>query len=333
MEKTPIDKHRDGAISSTVGTAEEGAIQEMISLDSALFIVKERAIYATVLADQIDPARTNISIPQSVHQKWASIGTQSELVSRTLLTATELFKESYLQPSTRCKDCIAGTMEILKELIALRDATDRFQILHDKEKESLPKGQQSFHLPSIPDAKTHIELFVSRAEHAVQKIYALCQLFYGSELAKNGKFIDGLLVTIRDRYGADDSFTKFTEAASHFLKFIRNTRHCVEHPKPTQRIDVKDFSLHASGTIHLPTIEVIHPETPQEPIPIIDFMKQASESLLDVTENMIALLCSKHVRSAGMPTEICHVPDQDRRYKMVRFGYVIFIGGQWMRAG
>jgi hypothetical protein len=58
-EKRPIDRHRDSGKSMEVGTPEEGAITEMISLRNTLFIVKKRAIYTVKLADQIDPARSN----------------------------------------------------------------------------------------------------------------------------------------------------------------------------------------------------------------------------------------------------------------------------------
>lgn len=332
-EKRPIDRHRDSAISAKVGTDDEGAIKEMISLGEAMFVVKEHAIYSMKLADQIDPDRTNISIPQSIHQKWASVGTESELVSRTLLTAVALFKTSYLQPSVDCNRCIIASMEILKELLALNDATERFQRLQKEQTENLPVGSKNFHLPSVPEAKTYTESFISHAEHAVQKIFDLCEIFYGDEIKNKKKFLDGLLSTITEKYGANDGFAEFLTAATRFLKFIRNTRHCVEHEQATQRIDIKDFALSAAGKINLPTIEVIHPDTPQNSIPISDFMKQVLESLLDVTENLIAFLCSKQTRSAGMLVEICQVPEGRRHHKGVRFGYMGFLGGQWILAG
>src|SRR5690242_10985188 len=72
-----IDRIRNSAGMLKVGDDSDGAITGMISLTDVCYIVKERAIYSLKMADQIDPARENIAIPNSV-QLVFSEGSESE---------------------------------------------------------------------------------------------------------------------------------------------------------------------------------------------------------------------------------------------------------------
>ena len=331
-KKNPIDLYRDSAMSTRVGTDDEGAINEMMSLGEVMYIIKDRAIYSMQLADQIDPGRTNISIPKSVQQKWAPLGTESELVGRIFLTARELFKPTYLDKSVDCDRSIAISMTILKEMIALDEIFEKFSQTQSQQLQQMPVGQKDFHLPSIPGTEGYVKAFILKAEHAVQMVYNLCHLFFDGELKERRRFLDGLSDLVQAKYGDKDDFTKFIATSTKFLKFIRNSRHCIEHERVDQRVNVNDFTLKPSGEISLPAMEIIHDETPQPPIAVADFMKQVFDGLVDVTENLIAFLCSKHVRQSGPPTEVSFIPPNERRYPAVQYGYVILLGGNWIRA-
>lgn len=93
--KRPIDRVRDSAMSMKVGVPEDGAIKEMFGLKDRMLFILERAIYAMQLADEIDPNRSNISIPNT-QQKLLGRGAEDPLVAKTLLTAHTLFKEIHL---------------------------------------------------------------------------------------------------------------------------------------------------------------------------------------------------------------------------------------------
>jgi hypothetical protein len=152
-------------------------------------------------------------------------------------------------------------------------------------------------------------------------------------LEAKGRWFDGVSDLIRERYGAADDFAIFSEKAATFCKFLRNARNCVEHEKSHQRIVVNDFTLLASGKIMPPVIEVEHPETPEPVVPLLNFMEQMTESVVNVAETFIAFLCAKHVRSiAGMPVQVGEVPEDQRANKKVRYGYVVWLGSQLVRA-
>ena len=101
-------------------------------------------------------------------------------------------------------------------------------------------------LGAIPDVFVRAKSFIQKAEHATQTLYALCGFFFGNDLKAKGKWFDGVLDLIEERYGATGECA-FAEKGARFCKFLRNARNCVEHQKPHQRIIVNDYNLLASG--------------------------------------------------------------------------------------
>jgi hypothetical protein len=73
MNDRPIDKVRNSGLSITL-PADTGGITDMGEINGALHMIGGSAIYRVQLADEIDPERTNIAIPNT-HQKVLSYGT------------------------------------------------------------------------------------------------------------------------------------------------------------------------------------------------------------------------------------------------------------------
>src|SRR5262245_34424697 len=118
--------------------------------------------------------------------------------------------------------------------------------------------------------------------------------------------VEGFTKFVSERYGESDPFSQFLLAVLPFLKFIRNARNCVEHPKDSQRTVTRDFFPQADGTILPPTIEIIHPDTSMRATPVSEFMGRAQEELVAIVEQTIAFMCSKHVRPpiSAFPVQI-----------------------------
>ncbi len=332
LHDRPIDQRRNAAVMMELGTPGEGRITQTISLADKLYIIKENAIYAVQLADVIDPDRTNIALP-NVQRKIASEGSQSDIVCRVLLAGRELFNKSYLTPHVDCERGLSICIQVLQDLNAMKELAVTFRHAQEdavKAKQQKPDGSLFF--PAIPDVLVRAETFIQRAEHIAQKLYILCGLFYGQVLENKPKWFDGLSALIHEKYSESDDFSRFSLQVAQFCKFLRNARHCVEHAKPSQYIDVRDFSLLPSGEIRLPTIEVVHPETPEPTIPLGNFMEEVVESVIDLTEQLIVFLCSKHVQNiAGLNVQIGEVSENERGNKKTRFRYVVWFGDQQVR--
>jgi hypothetical protein len=97
-DKRPIDRVRESALSMQIGGPADGAISVMIDMGMALYVVKEHAIYAVQLADQVDPGRTNVAVPDT-QQRLLLIGTHDPEVARIFLTAYTMFKSMHLGAS------------------------------------------------------------------------------------------------------------------------------------------------------------------------------------------------------------------------------------------
>lgn len=93
-KQRPIDKLRDGAGSFEIKTpGDDSAILEMISTGDRLLVVKGKGIYEVKLADEVDPKRTNINVPNTI-QRVLPYGADDPWVGAVLLTGHHLFFSS-----------------------------------------------------------------------------------------------------------------------------------------------------------------------------------------------------------------------------------------------
>ncbi|WP_439406395.1 hypothetical protein ACNJX9_33985 [Bradyrhizobium sp. DASA03076] len=123
--KRPIDHLRDSAMSMEVGSS-GSRITGMIKIGDRLHSVKTDSIYRVMLADEIDPGRTNINVPNS-QQKVLDYSSDSPLVAKTLLTAKQLFEKGFLGPDFESAKAIELSFECLKNLAAMSDLATEFR--------------------------------------------------------------------------------------------------------------------------------------------------------------------------------------------------------------
>jgi hypothetical protein len=87
----------------------------------------------------------------------------------------------------------------------------------------------------------------------------------------------------------------------------------------------RDYLLQPDGTILPPSIEVIHPKTPMPAAPLAEFMSQVLERLVTILEQVIVIICSKHVRSPmeAFPIQVVEWPEESRQHN-VRYSYGLY---------
>jgi hypothetical protein len=291
----------------------------MIVIGKKMHVVKASSIYEVRLADDIDPGRTNPSIPNT-QQKVLSIGSDAEVVGRILLTASALFKKNYL-PNIDCDEALRVSFEALQDIVAMGEIAETLRQEEQASADDLRdnrKADGSVLLPSIKNLPQKCGEFVQKADHGLGKLYSIVQIFYPKA---RKPYFEGFSDTLIALYGATDPFADGVLRAVPFLKFVRDTRNCVEHPKQNQKIIVKDFCFDPSGKVLAPTIEVVHARSPHDPVNISVFMRDISATIIDIVEAMIAGLCSKHVTSSpGLPFEVVTLPE-DTRHQFVRYSY------------
>src|SRR5580704_18522672 len=135
MNNRPIDKIRNSGVRMTL-PPDTGGITDMGEINGALHMIGGSAIYRVRLADEIDPQRTNIAIPNT-HQKVLSYGTEFPYVRQTLMTARRLFSNNLLGPAFDYKAGINLSFEALQDLAAMNDIRKELRARFDKCEEDL----------------------------------------------------------------------------------------------------------------------------------------------------------------------------------------------------
>ncbi|MCR6732599.1 MAG: hypothetical protein NVV83_00135 [Afipia sp.] len=327
-DKRPIDRIRESAMSMSVGTPDDQTpITEMIGLGGILYIIKEGGVYATQLADKIDPQRTNASVP-NVQQRILSIGSSSELVGKTLLTARELLNPTFLPAGFDKEAGLTLALSALKDLAAMQDMAVNIEEAQKKaEVQDYRQRDRSVLLPSVGDITAQTKAFAQKADHVLQSLLGIAKLLYGEKAGKRG--FRSLAELVAQQYGVDDDFSKFMQQALPVLQFVRNVRNCVEHPKPDQYVVASDFTLSPALELVPPTIEVVHPKTLQPRIQASVFMRDVTAQLAGIFEVMLAFLSGKNAQPfAGFPIGIIVLLPEQRRSPHVRYSYGTIMGDQ-----
>jgi hypothetical protein len=322
-DRHSIDAIRNSALQMEVGTPDDpSAVKDMCVIRGSMHVIKGQGIYRIQLADNIDPKRTNTTIPNT-QQRVLSYGTDCDFVRQTLMTAKRLFDAKFLGQSFNQSQAIDLTFDALKDIASMH--TMRLEMDSNLQKIEASLGRlamknRSMSVPSVGEARGLAETFLQKADHATVDLFEISKLFYGDAVGK--KWFESLLKLVKEKYGDDVPFAKFLEQVLPFLKFVRNARNCMEHPKADQYVEVSDIALSATGQLQPPSIAVVHPETPQPPVNLGELMAYTVKQLGDVFELMIALLCACNVQPfAGMPIQVVQYQPEQQKGFGVRYGY------------
>lgn len=328
MNNRPIDKVRNSSVQMTL-PPDIGGITDMCEINGSLHMLGGNSIYRVQLADEIDPQRTNIALRNS-HQKVLPYGTEFPYVRQTLMTARRLFSNNVLGPAFDYKTGINLSFEALQDLAAMHDIRKDLRVRFDKSAEGLKNlavEPRSMTVPSMGDVRGETKAFLQKADHVAIALFKVAKLFYGDEIGK-GMF-EGVQDLTCKKFGEDDPFSQFLKAAAPFLKFVRNARNAVEHPDQTKSVKVTDIALLPSGELNPPTVEVIHPETPQPPVPLLVLMEHIADQLATAFEVMLAHLCGANIQPfAGFPLGIIEYDENQQKAYKCRYGYASRMGDQ-----
>ena len=219
MNDRPIDKVRNSGGMMTL-PEDVGGISDMCEITGTLHMIGGKAIYRVQLADQIDPQRTNIGIPNT-HQKVLSFGTESLIVRQVLMTARRLFSNNVLGTNFDYNGAINLSFDALQDLAAMSLMHEELSKKLDAISEDMKSAavhQRSFTVPTVGGVRASAESFLQKADHAAQDLFAIVKLFYGDVLSQ-GMF-QGLHKLIKEKFSEDDPFTKFLAQVLPFLQFV-----------------------------------------------------------------------------------------------------------------
>lgn len=309
-----------------IGDSENPGISAMINIDGSLHIITRQNICKLLLADEVDPGRTNSAIPDS-KQEVLLYGSDEPFVGRTLLQAQALLGEQGLPTSIDSKKGLNIGFAFLKEIASIHELVNDY-LSEEKDTSTLFKGKletdQSLQIPLIPRLEQKTKQFLNNLDHATSHIVELAQLFY-PDINKKG-WVEQLQTKLKEEKGDEDPSTKFVQEIAPFITLVRSLRNAIEHPKPNDKVEIKNYSLNKNGQVQPPTILYTNTKDPLPEVFISKFMSDMFESLQTCFELLMAHLCSVHVKPfADMNRLVVEVPKNERLPNEihVRFKYHI----------
>lgn len=311
-----------------MGDSGNPGISAMINIDDSLLIVTRNSINKLLLADSVDPERTNPAIPDS-KQEILSYGSDEPFVGRTLLQAQALLVGQGLPNTIDSKKGLYIGFSFLKEIASLHELVNDC-LSEEKDKNALfnrrLETDQSLQIPLIPRLEQKTKQFLNNLDHATSHIVELVQLFY-PDINKKG-WVEQLQTKLKEEKGDEDPSTKFVQEITPFITLVRSLRNATEHPKPNDKVEIKNYSINKNGQVQPPTILYTNTKDPFPEVLISKFMSNMFESLQTCFELLMAHLCSVHVKPfADMNRLVIEVP-KDKRLSNemhVSFKYQIFL--------
>ena len=318
--KRPIDRKRESGGMAEIGTKDDGAILEMPKIGERLIVIKEKSIYEFMMADDIDPERTNINLPNNIHKLIINQGTESELVSRTFLTAKTLIKSEYFTNNINTTKALSLSLDLLQEMAVLEKEIDDYL---DKEREVSDEYEEkrnkpvSYSIPSIGDIETRCKTIFQKADHVEQIMIEIITLFYPNDGLKKQSQFPNFYDILKSKYGENDPFPKFVNTTLDFMKKIRAFRNAFDHRLNTAK--VFDFELQIDSNVLSPTIELNHKDSKLKRQSLSEFLKIIIPNLIFIFENTIAYMSNKTFTPNLMAQGIREIPENKRRYKHVKY--------------
>ena len=327
--KRPIDRLRDAAGSMRI--ADGGQITSMIVIGGVLHSISEESIHEIKLADNIDPKRTNPEIPNA-QRKVLSLGSQSPIVGKTLLTAHTLFDAKFLRQGLDVDKALSGTFQALHEIAGMNDLAlelDAAQKHATKGGSVEVEPNRSVSIPQVGHPERRCKEFVQKGDHALQELFRIPTLFFPTLSAK--RWFEALRDEAVRTLGKDHNFSQFLAEALPLYKFVRDVRNAIEHKDEKKRVDVSDYELDASGVVKPPMMGILLEGQPLQQIPLADFFRWMLDAVVEHFETQIAFLAEISISSeTGFKHLLIEMPLEMRRYPNVRYSFGVELDGRVM---
>ena len=300
----------------------------MFSIEDRLLVVKGKGIYEIKLADQVDPERTNIDVPNTI-QRIIPYGAEDPWIGAVVLTAYHLLQSQCLGRDINGAVAFALVLEIAEDIAGAHELVEKYCDAESVATRSLNpniRRDRSVIVPALGNVESRCNEFLQRTDHVLRGLLRLVRMFYSD--VRSGGWVT--LKTKIDGGAKDiDNFSQFLDKTIPFLQLLRNARNCVEHPRSGQKLVTVDFSVDATNVLLPPTVEIIHPRTPMRRVLVNAFFTQTLEKLVRVVELMVVFLCSRHISTIGsFPVQVVEFPKEQRRSPHVRYGYGATIGDE-----
>ena len=302
----------------------------MISTSRRLLVVKEASVHQIMMADELDPERTDISVP-NVHQKLLAVGVNNSIVCRVLLQADVLFNHN-LCPLHDAKSLLEESIQITEIIVKMKNVSDKLsgQINDIVDKLNDIQNRPRTTIPSVPLLHYEVTEYIRYMNAIRQPLFDI--LFTHFKVVHKGKdiweCIDDELSKNGDEKG--EIFCAFIREIKSPLELARLLRNAIEHPKPNNKVTIKDFRLLPGNKLVKPTIEMVHPSASLSEMDLIEFLQATNDHFLEMCELFVVNTAQYFIDDKSTIKFAIGLPQPERRcYPETRFSYFVLLGNEW----
>lgn len=302
-----------------IGSDETDTMSALVKVDDKLLCITRKNIRTVLMADSVDPDRTNPNIKHNV-QHILPYGSDNEFVGRTFQQASILLERHTLNDNIDHNKGISISLGFLKEITEL----DKLKNEYIKEEENINSNISNPPIPALPNLEQKVKGFISNTDHAIRSIMELTQLFYPD--IKNKGWEEQLLKIIESSFGDKDPFTIFINTFKEFTEKIRKIRNTIEHPDNENILSIENYRLTSENILDVPSISFRGKEYTLPKMRITTFMESTTSNLLTIFELLMVYLCNLHAEPfADEKMVVVSVPKNRRKEseKHVGFKYEI----------
>lgn len=297
--KRPIDHKRNSAVSFKLGR-EHGAISEVVVIDNRMIIISDNAVHETQLADEIDPERCDINLPQVIHRQILPYGNATSFIRETLAMGHALFDTHHLGEKFDKEKALSLTLKAAQDFAAMADignALNNDQEAGISELNSAVVGNQ-LRLPTIPNLYSRVGSYLAHARAVTLSLLAIVELFYPKPKPNDPwrRNLEEGLTEYLDKHGlAKGELQSIIQA----IEFVNNARNAYEHPDASKSVMVTDFSVLPGGKYTKPRVTISFGREPIAECDVDYLTKLMLENLGSSFESLCAVLCDANIKPFG----------------------------------
>lgn len=306
-----IDRMRESAGSAKIPEG-YGNVVSVKGIGARMYFLAERGVTSGVMADQIDPERTNPNIPFVVQRTELAYGLDTPFIQKTLCAAFELVDQTYL-PSHVSKDSLLTmALHAASALAAVVDVTKELQA-HQIETRGQPLS--AAYLPTTNNLTGRVKQSLAHLRDVENTIKEMTLHFYPKSASSDPWYKD-LRAAIKTVYGSSSEVMECFDNFRAILNAVADHRNAMIHPDTMKSVTITDYELEAHGSIVAPTIMIIHPKNPVLRHDVLHFLQSQVEVISYIYETFLAWLCNLNVKALlddAFDTRVAALPDGEMR--------------------
>ncbi len=305
-----IDRMRDSGGSAKIPEG-YGNVVSMKGIGSRMYFLAEKGVTSGVMADNIDPERTNPYIPFVVQRTELEYGLDTPFMQRTLYAAFELVDETHLPDHVGTDDLLATAFDVAYALAAVIDVAKE---LLRHQAETREKQLTAAYLPRTENLIGKVKQSLAHLRDAESTIKEMTLQFY-PKAASSDPWDKELRTAMEAAHGSNPEVMVCFEKHIGFLLAGADHRNAMIHRDKMKWVTITDYELEAQGSIVAPTIEITHPRNPVARKDVAQFLQTQVELISYTYETFLAWLCDLNVRvfHEMFDTRVVALPDGEMR--------------------